>query len=157
MPEVEKSKNRIVIPSSQDYLVEVDRFLETRLKEAGMNESDLADVAISVSEAVNNAIFHGNKCDLRKKITVRVKVESGTVEVQVEDQGKGFDPSEIANPVEGDNLLKQVGRGIFIIKSLMDRLDFSFAPEGGTILKMYKSFQTTRRSSSPEAGLPLAE
>ena len=157
MPKVEKSKNCIIIPSSQDYLGEVDRFLETRLKEAGMNESDLADVAISVSEAVNNAIFHGNKCDLKKKITVRVRVTSGTVEVQVEDQGEGFDPSEIPNPVEGDNLLRQVGRGIFIIKSLMDRLEFSFAPEGGTILTMYKSFQITGGSSSPEARLPLAE
>jgi serine/threonine-protein kinase RsbW len=157
MPKVEKNKNCIIIPSSQDYLVEVDRFLETRLKKAGMKERDLADVAISVSEAVNNAIFHGNKCDLEKKITVRVKVTSGTVEVQVEDQGEGFDPSKIPNPVEGDNLLRKVGRGIFIIRSLMDRVDFSFGSEGGTVLKMYKQFKTTGRKSSPEAGLPVAE
>lgn len=144
MPKAEKSKNRIVIPSSQDYLVEVDTFLEARLRKAGMNESDSADVAISVSEAVNNAIFHGNKCDLKKKITVRVKAQRGVVEVQVEDQGSGFDPSKIRDPVDGDNVLKQVGRGIFIIKSLMDRVEFSFGPRGGTILTMSKSFRPKR-------------
>lgn len=149
MPVVEKTKDCIVIPSSQEYLVEVDAFLEERLREAGMNESDLADVAISVSEAVNNAIFHGNKCDLKKRITVRVKVDGRGVEVEVQDQGSGFDPTEIASPVEGDNVLKQVGRGIFIIKSLMDRVDFSFEPKGGTILRMYKSFQPTEDPGSP--------
>jgi serine/threonine-protein kinase RsbW len=60
------------------------------------------------------------------------------VEITIEDEGNGFDPEAVQNPTEEKNILKQVGRGIFILKSLMDKVDFITAPQKGTIVKMTK-------------------
>ncbi|MFQ6002978.1 MAG: ATP-binding protein, partial [Candidatus Zixiibacteriota bacterium] len=69
---------------------------------------------------------------------IRLKADSSHVEITVEDQGNGFDPESIRSPIEEGNLLKEVGRGIFILKSLMDEVDFIIHPQKGTLVKMTK-------------------
>jgi serine/threonine-protein kinase RsbW len=138
MSKIKRGKNIVSVPSSLDYLKEVDEFVETRLKNAGLDENKLADVAISVAEAVTNAVVHGNKRDLRKRVKVALKIEDPRIIIEVQDQGNGFNPKNIDSPLEGNNVLKEAGRGIFILKSLMDEVDFSFGPEGGTVVRMVK-------------------
>jgi serine/threonine-protein kinase RsbW len=115
--------NTIVIPSSLDYLVDVDSFVEGLLRGFGLDESTIADIAISVSELVNNAISHGNKSSPEKTVTVEVGRENSSVRISVSDEGEGFNPDDIDSPIAEENLLKEVGRGIFIVESLMDEVE----------------------------------
>jgi len=130
--------NQIEIPSTLDYLSQVDEFIESKLRKLGIDEDQIADIAISVTEAVTNAVVHGNKNDLNKKVTISLKADSSRVEVRVEDEGAGFDPDSIRSPISEENLLKENGRGVFILKSLMDKVDFSPGFKKGTRIKMVK-------------------
>lgn len=125
--------NSIAIPSDQEFLSDVDIFIEGILRGFGVDESTVADIAISVSELVNNAILHGNKSLTEKAVTVTISKGNGDVAITVADQGGGFDPSSIQNPIDDANLLKEVGRGIFIVKSLMDKVDIDASDTGTTI------------------------
>lgn len=133
-----KKDNRIEIPSALDYLPKVDRFIERKLKKLKIPKDQLVDIAISVSEAVTNAVMHGNKNDASKKVRVSLILEPAAVEIWVEDEGAGFDPDGVASCLENENLLKHTGRGILILKALMDVLEYDCDPEGGTKLKMIK-------------------
>lgn len=134
MNKPEISGDVIVIPSDAVYIAAVDEFIENRLKEIEVSKSVKADVAISVSEVVSNAILHGNGNDINKKVTVKIDVRKDEVEITIKDQGKGFNLDTLPNPVEKSNLLKQVGRGIFIVHSLMDSVDFSFTSAGTEVV-----------------------
>jgi len=116
------SENSIKIPSSQEFLVDVDTFLEARLEQNGVEKAVIADIAISVTEMVNNAIVHGNKSVFEKAVTVEISAKDSDVEVVIIDEGEGFEPEKIENPIEDGNLLKEVGRGVFITRALMDEV-----------------------------------
>jgi serine/threonine-protein kinase RsbW len=135
---VTKKDNRIEIPSNLDFLPKVDQFIERKLKKLKVPKDQLVDIAISVSEAVTNAVMHGNKNDVNKKVRVSLILEPTEVEIWVEDEGAGFDPDGVASCLEDENLLKHTGRGILILKALMDVLEYDCDPKGGTKLKMIK-------------------
>lgn len=122
--------NSITIPSDQDHLVALDEFLEGTLRGFGIDESTIADIAISVTEVVNNGIIHGNKSDPKKALTLTIDKNNNVLKFVITDEGEGFDPSCVDDPLKEENLLKEVGRGIFIIRSLMDSVDFENTPEG---------------------------
>ena len=133
-----KRRNRIEIPSTLDFLPGVDEFIEKKLKKLKMKKDQIADVAISVSEAVTNAVVHGNKNDINKKVRISIKTGPSRVEITVEDEGGGFDPSSVASCLENENLLKHAGRGILILNSLMDKVEIICGPDQGTKVKMVK-------------------
>lgn len=91
---------------------------------ADIPEDRFYNLLISVTEAVNNAIMHGNNFDPDKTVTVGLTATEDFVEIEVQDEGSGFDPNLVADPREPENLLKSSGRGIFIIKSLLDEVIF---------------------------------
>ncbi len=124
----------MTVPSDQEFLADVDTFLEATLRGFGADESVIADIAISVSELVNNAILHGNKAIPDKIVTIKLKRENNAVCISIADEGTGFDPSEVDDPLDDNNLLKEVGRGIFIVKSLMDSVDVQATNNGTTIV-----------------------
>lgn len=128
----------IVVPSSTEYLAEIDRFLEERLSEAGIDRSTMTDLAISVSELVNNAIIHGNGYDPSKEVEVHYSVSTSEVRVTVCDQGKGFTLSKVVDPIDDDNLLKEVGRGIFIVRNFVDEVHVTRAQSGGACVEIVK-------------------
>jgi serine/threonine-protein kinase RsbW len=127
------SGDTIKVPSDQEFLQDVDSFLEGTLRGHGVDESLIADIAISVSELVNNAIVHGNKASREKPVTVQVAFAKGTVTITVRDEGRGFAAEEIRDPLAEENLLKEVGRGIFIVRSLMDTVDIKPSAHGTEI------------------------
>jgi len=128
--------NVITIPSSEDYLVDVDNFVEGILENFGLDKSTIADIAISVTEVVVNSIIHGNKSILEKKVTVAVAKKDSLIEIMVTDQGEGFNPDELESPVSKENLLKEIGRGIFIVKSLMDKVEIEPGKSGTKVTLM---------------------
>ncbi len=139
MEQAIKEDNRIIIPSSLNFLREVDEFVEEKLRAQGIEPSLVTDIAISVTEVVTNAVAHGNKNNPDKKVTVSVKVDKKQVTIRVEDQGGGFDPQHLANPLAEENLLKDAGRGIFIVKSLMDEVKFEMNSKSGTTVILKKN------------------
>jgi serine/threonine-protein kinase RsbW len=138
MGEVEKTNDTITIPSSTDYIATVDDFLEDWLRRRGVSEDTIADLAIAITELVNNAIKHGNAKDASKRVAVHLRLENGEARATITDQGSGFDPQAVPDPIAPENLLKEIGRGIFIVRSLMDELEFQFPPEGGTRVTVVK-------------------
>jgi serine/threonine-protein kinase RsbW len=138
MEKAKRDNNRIIIPSSLNYLREVDEFVEQKLREEGVSPSLVTDIAISVTEVVTNAVCHGNKNDSNKKVTVSLEINKKQVAVRITDQGGGFDPGHLANPLAEENLLKDAGRGVFIVKSLMDEVKFEIAPDSGTTVILIK-------------------
>lgn len=128
----------IIIPSATAFLADVDQRLEDILTRAGVDPSTIADIAISVSELVNNAIVHGNRFSPAKVVTVRIQVSDGVIRVTVADQGEGFNPEAVPNPVDDDNLLREVGRGLYIVRNFVDEVTVSSAPSGGTRVEIIK-------------------
>jgi serine/threonine-protein kinase RsbW len=95
-----------------------------------------AAVQLGLREALNNAVVHGNGMDARKLVRVRCRCELGRgVSLIVSDQGKGFDPDAVPNPLRVENLEAEHGRGIHFIKSVMDEVSFA---RGGTEVRMWK-------------------
>jgi serine/threonine-protein kinase RsbW len=105
----------------------------------GLDEDALGWVGVAVREAVVNAVKHGNKNDSAKKVVVEFttspNADPNEITIRVEDQGEGFDPETLADPLAPENLLKSSGRGIFLINGLMDDVQFA---DGGRELQMRK-------------------
>jgi len=113
-------------------------------KEVGLDEDSIHWVGVAVRESVANAIKHGNKNDAGKKVFVEFDGTFNTareLSIRVRDQGEGFDPQEVADPLAPENLLKGSGRGIFLIRSFMDEMVLQRAPEGGMEMRMVKRVQ----------------
>lgn len=125
--------NTITIPSDQEHLVAVDEFLEGALRGFGASESLVADIAISVTEIVNNGIIHGNKNDKSKIVSLTIDKSGDTLTFVITDEGAGFNPDDIDDPLKEENLLKEVGRGIFIARSLMDSVEITTTETGSRV------------------------
>jgi serine/threonine-protein kinase RsbW len=99
-------------------------------------------VGVAIRESVTNAIRHGNRNDAGKHVFVEFSTEgpADAVEfmIRVRDEGEGFDPSGVADPLAPENLLKPGGRGIFLIRKFMDDVQLVHAPEGGMEMRMLK-------------------
>jgi serine/threonine-protein kinase RsbW len=112
----------------------------------GLDDDSTHWVSVAVRESVINAIKHGNREVEDKRVTVEFTVEPADeprqLTVRVVDQGEGFDPVEIADPLAPENLLKSSGRGIFFMRNFMDDLRLQRAPEGGMEVVMVKSLDT---------------
>jgi len=108
----------------------------------GLDEDALHWVNVAVRESVINAVQHGNQNDRRKRVCVEFlsSMNNGSAEltVLVRDEGQGFDPSELADPLSPENLLRPHGRGVFLIRSLMDEVVLQRMPEGGMEVRMVK-------------------
>lgn len=96
------------------------------------------NILIAVTEAVNNAIIHGNKCDNSKKVFMTVKANYNDIIVTIEDQGFGFDVNSLADPRNPENLLKESGRGVFLIRELTDICDIKPTNHGTFVSMTFK-------------------
>ncbi|MCL5020491.1 MAG: ATP-binding protein [Bacteroidetes bacterium] len=120
----------IVVKSRSNALKEAEGKLKAIFDRLGISESEEHNLLVATSEAVNNAISHGNKNDPEKNVTLDVDYEGCEIVITVEDEGGGFNPEDLPDPLAPENLLKPSGRGIHIMKSLMDRVDFTFTRRG---------------------------
>jgi serine/threonine-protein kinase RsbW len=112
--------------------------LRDSLERLGVDEDTRHWVDVAVREAVANAIKHGNVQDPGKQVHVDLSLEGEDVVIRVEDEGIGFDPAQLRDPLAPENLLKPNGRGIFYMKSFMDDIQYGPRPGGGTIVTLRK-------------------
>jgi serine/threonine-protein kinase RsbW len=133
---------RLRLPSTFE-LLDIVQLLSDRLSAmAGLDEDATHWVSVAVRESVINAIKHGNREDRDKHVTVEFLLEPRAkpeqLVVQVLDEGEGFDPEVIANPLDPENMLKSSGRGIFFMRNFMDDVSIARRPEGGMAVRMRK-------------------
>ena len=133
---------RLQIPSLFD-MVDLVQVLSDRMSHLAAFDDDAVHwVGVAVRESVINAIKHGNREDPGKHVTVEFAFtpvdEPSQLVVRVTDQGEGFDPQEVADPLAPENMLKSSGRGIFFMRSFMDDVQLSRAPGGGMEVCMVK-------------------
>jgi len=119
------------IESDPNNLLTVEEFVNYFAREVGIKDEKISGLILSVTEATTNAIIHGNKKNVDKKVKIIVTVEEGRkLKVVVKDEGRGFDPSNIPDPTKPENLLKDSGRGLYLIRVYMDELHYRITPEG---------------------------
>lgn len=129
----------LVLPSRLEVLDQVDSATLSCAVRAGFDESQAASVAMAVIEAVTNAVVHGNKKQPGKSVRVSYRWEPRTVTVSVHDEGQGFDLSSVPDPTDPERFMAFSGRGIYIMRQLMDAVEFDMNGNSGTTVIMRKS------------------
>jgi serine/threonine-protein kinase RsbW len=129
----------MVIQSDPEKLFDVDEFAEKFIVPLKFSQDQRDDIAISLSEAVNNAIEHGNSGDISKRVYISLQKIASGIKIVVEDEGGGFDESEVADPTDPENLLAESGRGLLIIHHLMDSVQISNSDKG-TLVELVKEY-----------------
>lgn len=130
----QKKHMKLEIASDVKEIHKVEEKLELFCRKIGMRKNQIINCAIAVTEATNNAIIHGNKKDPNKKVSIEFNWSGNKLTIRIRDEGNGFNPDNLENPLHPDNLLKESGRGIFIIEKLMDDVRFEFSDSGTTII-----------------------
>ena len=113
---------------------------------AGFDEDEQQRIEMAVHESMINAIWHGNKNDSSKSVWLQFKTHRDRLEIHIRDQGNGFDPNHIPNPLENKNLLNVSGRGIFLIRSFMDEFRVENHCGAGTEVTMIKRLPSGNHS-----------
>jgi serine/threonine-protein kinase RsbW len=116
-----------VLPSREGAIDELLFETISQLKSRGWDERDQYSVRLALEEAFNNAMEHGNRWDATKLVTVDCRVDEDRFWASVSDEGEGFDPQEVADCREPENLLKTRGRGLFLMRAYMDNVRFNDA------------------------------
>ena len=133
---------RLQIHSSFELLDFVQVVSDRMALLAGLDEDAMHWIGVAVRESVINAIKHGNREDHDKMVTVEFAMSPvatpSELVVRVLDQGEGFDPEEVADPLAPENILKSSGRGIFFMRNFMDDVTLRRADEGGMEVRMVK-------------------
>jgi len=115
----------------------------------GFSEEDIHKIGMSVREGVINAYNYGNQQDPRKKILMTVELGSDRMVIRVLDQGKGFNITEVPDPLAEENLLRTSGRGLFLMRAFMDEFDVRSGPGGGAELVMVKRIPSAISADAP--------
>jgi serine/threonine-protein kinase RsbW len=114
-------------------------------QDVGLDDDQVHWVGVAIRESVINAIKHGNHNDAAKHVFVQFEATTRTnapeLLISVRDQGEGFDPDQLEDPLAPENVLKSSGRGIFLIRSFMDDVQLQRAPQGGMEIRMIKRVQ----------------
>ncbi len=131
---------RLRIGSRYENIELVRAVLDEALEPLEVDEESSYWMGIALREALTNAIKHGNALDAEKKVEVALEVGADEIMITVEDEGSGFDPAAVEDPLAPDNLLKTEGRGIFYMRKFMDKIEYDFGAGGGTKVRLHKKF-----------------
>jgi len=143
----------LAIGSRFENIELVQLVLKDSLDQLGLDDDNRHWIDVAVREAVANAIKHGNLQDPAKQVHVDLTLEGHEGDwlvIRVQDEGKGFDPADLEDPLAPENLLKPNGRGIFYMKSFMDDIQYGLRPGGGTMVTMRKRLTRLARHDQAE-------
>ena len=119
-----QTSRELEFTSVPENVNKVEAFVEVLKTNLQLSEEMEANILVSLSEAVNNAIVHGNKNNPAKKVSIKMEKDGNLLSFVVADEGEGFDPGVIIDPTAPENLDKPSGRGIFLMRSLADKVEF---------------------------------
>jgi len=133
--------------------VEVAEEIARRVSDtAGFEEEDQHKIDMAVHESVINAIWHGNKNDPSKHVWLRFEICSDRLEIRIRDQGNGYDPGQLPDPLAEENLLNVSGRGIFLIRTFMDEYRVETRAGVGTEVILVKRLNSNNSAQSRRNG-----
>jgi len=135
---IQKDSIKIIIPSDFIYLKIIEDVFWDFLKINKLLQKIKADeILLAIVEGVVNAIKHGNNNDLKQDVSFFLFLEKKYLNIIIKDKGKGFNLKDLKDPTKGKNLTNKNGRGIFIMKNFMDKVNYNFSSDG-TELHMRK-------------------
>ena len=123
-------KYYLEIESTPNNLITVEEFVNYFSVELGLDQEKINGLLLAVTEATTNAIIHGNKNNKLKMVRISVFVDGDNMTIKIKDEGKGFDPSIVPDPTDPENILKDSGRGLYLMRVYMDGLTYNQTPEG---------------------------
>ncbi|MFM9838102.1 MAG: ATP-binding protein [Cyclobacteriaceae bacterium] len=126
-------KINIEIPSLSENIRMIESFIDNAREKYHLDDDIYGNIMIAVTEAVNNAIKHGNQNNSGKNVSLSLALEEGVIKFRVEDEGTGFDYEHLPDPTAPENLEKPGGRGIFLMKHLADEVAFN---EKGKVVEL---------------------
>ncbi len=125
----ESTTKSLTLSSNFEEIQRLESFVHELQEWTGFDDDFFSNIMLALSEAATNAIVHGNQQDESKKVYIEANVEDGHLIISIKDEGEGFDPSNLPNPLQDKNLLKEGGRGVYLIKQYADKVNYS---KGGT-------------------------
>lgn len=128
-----KSEKLLIFPSELENITRVERLIDEISSSHNLSSEVYGKISVAIIEAVNNAILHGNQLDNSKQVKIGYDIDDDAISFMVEDEGKGFDFSNIPDPTLPENLEKTHGRGIFLMNHLADDIEFN---ENGALVEM---------------------
>ena len=127
---------RLTLSSNPKNIGKIEGFLKTIGKTVRLDEIQFHKLMVSLTEAVNNAIVHGNRSLPGKKVQVMCELLPSWILIMIHDEGRGFKPEKVGNPLAKENLLRESGRGIFLMRTLMDKVEFE-VEKSGTLVRLW--------------------
>ena len=127
------NKIQIEIPSLFENIRMIESFIDNAKERFHLDDDIYGNIMIAVTEAVNNAIKHGNQNNPKLNVALSLLLEKDLIKFRVEDEGRGFDYHHLLDPTAPENLEKPGGRGIFLMKHLSDEVEFQ---ENGRVVEL---------------------
>jgi serine/threonine-protein kinase RsbW len=121
---VKTASYEMVIPSDIQEVAKVEKFLKKIKRALDIDEERFYKILVATTEAVNNGIIHGNKRDPSKSVFLTCIKADAVLTISVRDEGPGFDNENLPDPLAEENLMRDHGRGVFLIRSLMDKVSY---------------------------------
>jgi len=118
------------IPSNPELIPEIEEYIIDIASKENLDAELLNNLALSVSEAIANSIVHGNQSDPTKKVIIKILINEEFLKISFLDEGKGFDPDSIPDPTEPENIFKDHGRGLYIMRNFLTNLSYNFTESG---------------------------
>ena len=122
------------LTSNPRNIVLVESFIEKMVEKYKIRPDVYGNILISLTEAVNNAITHGNRNDENKTVQIQAQKQQGNLAIRVSDEGRGFDFNNLPDPTSPENIMKCGGRGVFLMHQLTDQIKFD---DNGSTVEMH--------------------
>ena len=128
----------LVLKSDPEEITKVKLFLEKMNRKIKLDDVQFNKLLVATTEAVNNSIIHGNKHDISKKVTLKCLIKGRQLTVTITDEGKGINLSSLPDPLSQENILRENGRGVFLMRSLMDEVTFKVKARSASVTMKMK-------------------
>jgi serine/threonine-protein kinase RsbW len=138
------AQHELIIPSDLSEARRIQSLVEQVLQKWGYSEHDIFAIKLALEEALVNAIKHGNQMDPDKKVHVRFAVNDRQFEIHIADEGPGFNPDDVPDPTDPENLERPCGRGLLLMRGFMTHVEY--APPGNQV-RMIKVRDSAQPSS----------
>jgi serine/threonine-protein kinase RsbW len=129
-PELDEA---LMLPSTLSTVEVVEAKATEYAEKAGFDQDTASQIAMVSREAAVNAVLHGNKKDPKKQVKVRFTLTPESLSIQIADEGSGFNPADVPDPLSPEGLLRPSGRGIFLMRAIMDEVNFRELSPGAEI------------------------
>lgn len=129
-------RHELQLPSKAESIIHVEPFVDAICSELQVQDELFGNILVALTEAVNNAIHHGNALDDRKQVQVEASIDGNVLTFFIKDEGPGFDYNNLPDPTAPENIEKPSGRGVFLMSQLSDLVIFS--DNGATVEMQFR-------------------